>query len=222
MSDKCLLLYLDAPMQAWGYSSRYNRRASASWPVKSGIVGMLCAACGIERDDENGIARLAGLRMRVYTLRNSGERMIDYHTVGGGYDLSKNPGCSFSGKSEQSIAILTDREYLLDCKFGVLLSGSIATLQFCENALQDPRWGIWFGRKCCPPAARVCEGIFSSQEAAEARLREMVPEGDTANRWRVVRDADSFEDGSVSLMDCPVNFFEREFRTRRVADEVLD
>jgi CRISPR system Cascade subunit CasD len=219
MSEKHLLLYLDAPMQAWGYSSRFNRRTSASWPVKSGIIGMLCAAMGVERDDEPGIARLAALNMKVYTLKNSGLRLMDWHTVGGGYDESET-GNYFDKKHGQSIAVLTDREYLLDCKFGVVLSGEGAAVEQCAAALENPKWGVWFGRKCCLPAARICEGVFDSAGAAETRLREIAAEnGWETEQWRIVREAENFEDGTDSMMDLPLNFATRQYQTRRIADE---
>lgn len=219
MFEKHLLLYLDAPMQAWGHSSRFNRRTSASWPVKSGIIGMLCAALGIERDDEPGIARLAALSMKVYTLKNEGRRLMDWHTVGGGFEKSEE-GNYFDEKHGQSVAVLTDREYLLDCKFGVVLSGDAEVVESCATALENPKWGIWFGRKCCLPAARVCEGVFDSAKDAENRLREIAQEnGWKAERWRVVREAQNFEDGTDSFMDIPLNFATRQYQARRIADE---
>jgi len=222
MSEKHLLLYLDAPMQAWGHSSRFNRRTSASWPVKSGVVGMLCAALGIERDDEEGIAQLADLAMTVYTLQNQGKRLMDYHTVGGGYD-SKTQRQSMSNKAGggSPSTVLTDREYLLDCKFGVVLSGSPEVIDRCAAALENPKWGVWFGRKCCLPAARICEGVFDAEAQAKERLLELAKELELQlESWRMVSEAKTFEDGTDSLMDTPVNFATREYKTRRIADEI--
>ena len=222
MSEKHLLLYLDAPMQAWGHSSRFNRRTSASWPVKSGVVGMLCAALGIERDDEEGIAQLADLAMTVYTLQNQGKRLMDYHTVGGGYD-SKTQRQSMSNKAGggSPSTVLTDREYLLDCKFGVVLSGSPEVIDRCAAALENPKWGVWFGRKCCLPAARIYEGTFDTEAQAKDRLVELAQELKLKlESWRVVSKANTFEEGTDSLMDTPINFATRTYQHRRIADEV--
>ena len=210
-------------MQAWGHSSRFNRRTSASWPVKSGVVGMLCAALGIERDDEAGIARLADLSMTVYTLQNSGQRLTDYHTVGGGYDSNSHPQKFFDSKNGQSIAVLTDREYLLDCKFGIILSGEEETIAQCATAIQNPKWGVWFGRKCCLPAARIFEGIFDAEDKAKARLMELAQQlALEIKPWRTVTEAETFEDGTDSLMDIPINFATRTYQTRRIADEFTE
>lgn len=223
MSKKHLFFYLDAPMQAWGHSSRFNRRTSASWPVKSGVVGMLCAAMGIERDNEEDIARLADLSMTVYTLHNGGQRLTDYHTVGGGYDSNSHPHQFFDSKNGQSIAVLTDREYLLDCKFGVILTGDAETIEQCATAIQNPKWGVWFGRKCCLPAARIFEGIFDTEEQAKERLLELAQQLDLKLKpWRTITEAETFEDGTDSLMDIPLNFATREYKTRRIADEYTE
>ncbi|MDF7807596.1 type I-E CRISPR-associated protein Cas5/CasD [Pontiellaceae bacterium B12219] len=210
MPEKHLLLYLDAPMQAWGHSSRFNRRTSASWPTKSGIVGMLCAAMGIERDDEAGIARFAGLGMCVFVVKAEGGRLIDYHTVGGGYD-PKTHRQNMIGKN----AVLTDREYLIDHKFGVVLSGEVGLLENCAHALENPQWGIWFGRKNCIPAARICEGLFATSAEAVAHLETLTKR----MSMRMVREVESFAEGTDSLMDVPVNFHTRSFKPRRIADE---
>jgi CRISPR system Cascade subunit CasD len=209
-------------MQAWGHSSRFNRRTSASWPVKSGVIGMLCAALGIERDDEAGIARLADLSMTVYTLQNSGQRLTDYHTVGGGYD-PKTHRQNMSNKAGGGTpdTVLTDREYLLDCKFGILLSGAEETIAQCSTAIQNPKWGIWFGRKCCLPAARIFEGLFDTEEQAKERLLELAQQLDlNLQPWRTVTEAETFEDDTDSLMDIPINFATREYKTRRITDDI--
>jgi len=224
MSEKHLSLCLDAPMQAWGYSSRFNRRTTASWPVKSGIIGMLCAALGIARDDESGIARLAALNMTVYTLKNTGRRLSDWHTVGGGYDPKterKFMVPKAGGGSPDTV--LTDREYLLDCKFGVVLSGDAEVVAQCAAALENPKWGVWFGRKCCLPASRICEGVFDSAADAEKRLQEIAAENRwVSEKWRVVREVENFEEGTDSMMDVPLNFATRRYQTRRIADEFTE
>jgi len=224
MPEKYLLLYLDAPIQSWGFSSRFNRRTTASWPTKSGIIGMLCAALGIKRDDEAGIARLASLAMRVFTLKCNGIRLFDYHTVGGGYDV-KTQRQSMSNKAGGGAptTVLTDREYMLDSKFGVVLSGDREVLAQCAAALDNPRWGVWFGRKCCLPAARICEGLFDNEKDAHERLEKLAGEhGLGKAKWRIVTEVDCFEDGTDTINDIPVNFSTRQFTARRICDEVME
>jgi CRISPR system Cascade subunit CasD len=100
--SSCLALLLDAPMQSWGHASRFERRATALHPTRSGVVGLLAAALGIDKyasdgfspspDELERLARLAPLRITTCTLprrlpggRSGGElpilRLEDYHTV---------------------------------------------------------------------------------------------------------------------------------------------
>ena len=46
-----LLLLLKGPMQSWGDESRYQTRATATTPTKSGIIGLIAAAQGRRRTD---------------------------------------------------------------------------------------------------------------------------------------------------------------------------
>ena len=48
-----LLLRLKAPLQSWGMASRFSIRDTAKEPSKSGVIGLLCAALGISRDNAN-------------------------------------------------------------------------------------------------------------------------------------------------------------------------
>ena len=88
-NNSVLALYFDGPMQAWGYQSRFNRRTSLSYPTKSGVLGILCAALGVPKSDVDTLGELAVLKMEVLSFHLS-SRWIDYHTVGGGYE----PGSS--------------------------------------------------------------------------------------------------------------------------------
>ena len=45
-------------MQSWGTQSRFSVRDTGREPSKSGVVGLIGAAMGIPRDDEDAIARI--------------------------------------------------------------------------------------------------------------------------------------------------------------------
>ena len=164
---KTLALYLDGPMQSWGCQSQFDRRTTLAYPTKSGVIGMLCAALGIDRSDTTSIASLAALSMKVLCLSQI-SRWTDYHTVGAGYDRDSDkqhrPRKADGGTRKD--AVVSRREYLSDARFGVLLSGDGTLLNRCDKALQDPRWGIWFGRKSCIPASPITQGVFNDHPNA--------------------------------------------------------
>jgi CRISPR system Cascade subunit CasD len=216
-----LVLYLDAPLQSWGYQSRFDHRTTLSYPTRSGVIGLLCAAMGVDRGDTSGPERLNGLRMTVYALRQSG-RLTDYQTVGGGYDVDEDwrtriPRRAHGkkpGRDKQTVQ--TYREYLQDSRFGVVLCGAAPLIGEVAAALEAPRWGVWLGRKSCVPASPVCQGVFTDADAALGRLIEV--SGCDAVQ-REVHEADTFEDGNDTLMDKPLDFAERRFAPRRVRVE---
>ncbi len=133
MSSKaCLALLFDGPMQSWGHLSRFDRRTTALHPTRSGVMGLIAAALGINKhnpDEVAQIARFASLNVTTVSLpRNKlggGElpirRLEDYHTVTGIRRAS--------GKVDKDATVQTYRHYLLDARFGVLLEGSASLLE---------------------------------------------------------------------------------------------
>ena len=211
-SVSILALYLDAPLQSWGYQSRFDRRTSFSMPTRSGVIGMICAAMGINRTDAKALEKFASLKLTYLALKQN-VRLIDFHTIGGGWNKKINPNNvipSANGKPGQTK--ITRREYLQWSKFGVLIQGSEKVLHEIFEALKNPQWGIWLGRKSCIPASPVCQGLFSSPEAATKHLMELA--GTTVER--VIEEAVSFEDGCDTLNDIPLNFHTRQFAPRRI------
>lgn len=218
MPGRVLALYLDAPLQSWGYQSRFDRRTSLSYPTRSGIVGMLCAALGIDWRDTGGLERLEkNLSMTVYAF-GAPSMVIDYHTVGGGYD-SEAQAQSIVRTADGKVGktVQTYREYLQDARFGVLVYGEEGLLRELLSALQDPRWGVWLGRKSCIPASPIPQGLFESEEEALTHIEKRAG----TQRTRKVSEAARFGEGTDTLLDRPVDFSRRQFKPRRVDSEPL-
>lgn len=229
-----LALRLEGPLQSWGFDSQYNRRNTGLMPTKSAVAGICCAALGFPRgsdQEKTFLESFQNVRMTAIAIPRQGakkelpvRRLQDYHTVGGGYDPN-NPNERGSitvsaedgkprAKNGQSLAVLTHRQYLTDASFGVLLEGDTAFLMQIADALANPVWGVWLGRKACIPAAPVLAGLrmdrdeaiklFNLEKSFEAYIRQ--------------EDVKSFADGKDSLPDMPVSFAsgKRTFAPRRV------
>lgn len=177
-SSACLALLLDGPMQSWGFASRFTRRTTALFPTKSGVVGLLAAALGIDKygaQEAEQIKPLAALQCMTVALprkRTDGSarpmlRLNDYHTIGGGYDRNteamKKPRAASGATLE---TVLSERHYLLDARFGVLLDGPRPLLEEVAAKLRDPTWGVWLGRKCCLPASPLLAAVADDRSAA--------------------------------------------------------
>jgi CRISPR system Cascade subunit CasD len=206
MSDTAYLaLILDAPMQSWGFSSRFQRRTTGLHPTKSGLIGLLCAALGLAKGSpEEGkmMPELAKLKMTSIAIpREVPEtatrlpvlRLEDYHTVLGARHANGNVDTD---------AVVTRRHYLLDARFGVILAGDQTLLKRVAAALQDPVWGVWFGRKSCLPSSPIWCGLFDAELPAQRKLVGNRP----IEEFTIVTEAAQFTEGSDSISDQPISF----------------
>jgi CRISPR system Cascade subunit CasD len=234
-----LALMLDAPLQSWGFASRFQRRTTGLHPTKSGVVGLLCAALGAAKGspaEREWLPKLASLQMTVVTIprrranayseASSEEvplrRLEDFHTAGAGYDPDtdwQSMPRSADGKTLKN-AVVTHRQYLLDARFGVLLIGEAEVLRRAADALRDPVWGVWFGRKCCIPAAPLYRAGPCDEATAWHALIGDAPR----EQFSRVEEVTRFEDGTDSIADQPLSFGTedssgpegRRFTSRRV------
>jgi CRISPR system Cascade subunit CasD len=219
MLNKLLALRLSGPLQSWGYNSEYTYRNSGLFPTKSAILGLCCAAKGLSRgsDDERKFLKaVADCPMTAIALprsRAAGKstwsvnvrRIEDFHTV----ENTKTA----TGKSNPN-AVMTYRQYICDADFLVFLEVDVDVADDLKNKLVDPDWGIWLGRKACIPSAPVFAGVFSSIDEVSAKLLE----GKALSCFTLQKEVTSFEEGSDTLMDKPIDYAieKRERGQRRV------
>ena len=214
-----LALYFDAPLQSWGYASKFDRRTTLAHPTRSGVIGLLCAASGVDRTDAERLQHLdEALEIEVYAFR-LGNRLTDYHTVGGGYDPRRNQCDRLKVCRKASggtgTTVQTWREYLEDTRCGAVVSGEAGLIRELAGHVENPVWGIWLGRKACVPAARVFEGVHADCASAVAALSRVAG---GCEPKRVVREVAVFEDGTDTFMDRPLCFDSnaRKFAPRRI------
>jgi CRISPR system Cascade subunit CasD len=173
---------------------------------------MICAAMGIDRNNCDILQKLSSLKMTMLLFQSNG-RLTDFHTVGGGWDKKSNPeNIVKTAQGGIGNTVITRREYLQHTRFGVLVMGEPLFLKKISDALYDPKWGIWLGRKSCIPATPVCQGIFSDSQTAISHLESLA--GNPV--LRTMKEAASFEEGSDTLNDVPVHFGKRRYAPRRV------
>ncbi|MFF3787769.1 type I-E CRISPR-associated protein Cas5/CasD [Streptomyces sp. NPDC001933] len=157
-----LLLRLTGPLQSWGLHSHFNERDTATFPTRSGVIGLLASALGRRRDQP--INDLTALHMTVRTDR-PGVILRDLHTVGGGLP-AKATVTTAKGKKRtgDTGTLLTHRYYLADAAFTLALTTPHPTtedhalLDRCADALRSPHWPLHLGRRSCPPEGPVLLG----------------------------------------------------------------
>ena len=212
-----LLLRLSGPMQSWGTQSRFDVRHTDFEPSKSGVVGLLCAALG--RPRHAPVDDLAALEMGVRVDRQ-GTLQYDYHTAG------KDGYYKVSGKVERNDLIVSRRYYLAGAVFLVGLAGDSILLERLFDAVHNPVWMLYLGRKAFVPGEPVWlpDGLRHGESLMQAlsTYQPLVPIGRSSEtvseQFRVVRDD---PDGEVMRYDYPVSFARREFLPRRISVEFV-
>jgi CRISPR system Cascade subunit CasD len=165
-------------MQSWGVRSRWDVRDTALEPTKSGIVGLMGCAMGLNRDDPKLEELDCALRYGV-RIDRPGVISMDYHTVTG-YLRTAAGEFKHSGGTRTSLAkahehkeatIVSHRDYLHDAAFLVALEGERALLQKLKEHLINPKWPIYLGRKSCVPSRPILDRLTDEYEDLESALR---------------------------------------------------
>ena len=215
-----LLLRFNAPMQSWGISSRFSNRDTAKEPSRSGVIGLLCAALGISRDEANETNKLflkmKKLKMCVRVLRE-GIVETDYHTAQKVAIASSE--IKVTKKIDTKDTELSKRQYLANADFLVGLgSEDLQLLEKLQNALKKPKWQLFLGRKAFVPAEPVYfekAGLQSGD--GETVLREFEIESQSKEQRLIIED----ESGNEVRQDVPLDFANRRFSIRRVRTDFL-
>ena len=200
-----LLLRFAAPMQAWGADSRFDIRKTNREPTKSGVVGLLAAALGLQRDAL--LNELTALRMGVRVDRE-GVLLRDFHMVHG-----------------KKSSYVTTRYYLCDAVFLVgVFSEDEALMRRLEEAVRNPAFPLFLGRRSCPPEGRVCLGLREmTLEDALTSEPSLAAHGafQQTERLRMVLEDPR---GTARLRDMPISFspFDRQYGYRAAREIWLD
>lgn len=230
MSNPYLLLWFEGPLQSWGFDSKFGRRDTLSFPTKSGVLGLLCCALGAGGEQRELLAALAPLRQTVLSFvrldqdKNKIERqplLRDFHMVGSGYDDTNYwenlliPKTSEGKKPNGSGAKMTYRYYLQDAFFAVIMESPADKANDFVQALENPVWDLYLGRKNCVPTDFIYRGRFIREENAIEQALHLAIEKNLTEDFRVL---DGEHLGEVLLLnDVPLQFGERKlYRERRV------
>ena len=210
-----LLLRLVGTMQSWGTTSRFDQRDTGKEPSKSGVVGLLAAAMGIDRENWVDVEPLTHLSLGIRHDR-PGVPKCDYQTAQ--HIISAD-------RSKIHDTAVTARDYLADAAFLVGLVGEDRTLlERIHAALRDPVWPLALGRKSYVPS----ESIWMENAVQDAPLREALarcPWIATLRKWeeppeKLLVSFESEDGSGVLKMDQPLSSFaERRFGARFVRSE---
>jgi len=158
-----------------------------------------------------------------------GRRIIDYHTVGGGYDYPTllDANGRLKKSSGRPHTELTWRHYLCDASFLVALQGTPDLITRLAAALRAPHWPIYLGRKACIPARPPFDGVadFADLKTALAAWPWRAPDGmaivPPVEKVRAVFECPPTQDGAVRRRDEIASRSHRTFAPRYTCDQHL-
>lgn len=199
-----LLLRLAAPLQAWGSSSKFIVHSTEREPTKSGVIGMIAAALGIQRnDDPQKLVPLTTLRFGVRADKE-GVLLKDFHMVYG-----------------YKIADVTERYYLSDAVFLVALeSDDKSLLESIASALQNPVYPLYLGRKSCPPTLPIVLGVKGEDILTALKTEPYLYKNAHRKSVRISYEVTS---GGAMVQDIPLSFSQlhRKHGWRMKREELL-
>ncbi|ATO34360.1 CRISPR-associated protein, Cse3 family [Dickeya dianthicola RNS04.9] len=141
--------------------------------------------------------------------------------VGSGYDDSDPwqslliPKTSDGKKAVGGGTKMTYRYYLQDSVFAVVLEVPQTQAELLSDALQNPVWDLYLGRKNCVPTELIYQGLFADADDAWQQAQTVAENKQRLPSYAVIEGEG---DGDIiTLNDVPVQFGQhKRYRDRRV------
>lgn len=175
---------LYAPMASFGEIAVGERRMGWTRPARSAVLGLVAAAMGIDREDEDAHRELeSGLHYAVRTDA-PGVPLVDYHTA---QAPKRRRGQSYATRRDELAAthdlntVLSTREWRTDACFTVALwarGGARVDLDRLASALRCPQYVLYVGRKSAPlglplnPVVVDADGFLAAFETRKPTAAE--------------------------------------------------
>ena len=191
------LLHLQGSMQSWADTGFGQLREAGLFPSRAAVLGIIAAAHGIPRADDQLVALHDAFNVHVATVR-SGRVLKDFHTVETDPNRNKT---------------LTWRDYRHDAHFVALLESDDAdVIGEAVRALNAPVYTSFLGRRSCPPSTPLRpervegDGFEALRDTTCAAMKALPVTGE--KRWGGSRNAEVviYLDGHFIPKELPAPF----------------
>ena len=217
---------------SWGEQAVGESRHSATHPSRSAILGLLAAALGIKREEEQALAVLSDSVAMGFKVLHNGLLLKDYHTIQTPHE-DKKAKHLYTRRDELNTekskigTVLSSREYRQDALYLVavwLNKETHYSLETLAQALKQPKFQLYLGRKSCPLSLPVNPHTVNAESFRQALdnygienkgINFHLGERDNAYYWE--KSADSGMDEfsyRVPRYDQPLNRKHWQFSSR--------
>jgi CRISPR system Cascade subunit CasD len=174
-----LIFRLYGMMASWGDIAVGEFRPTFDRPSKSAVMGLIAAAMGIRRCEEERQRELAsGYRMAI-RIDSPGILLRDYHTIQVPSAGKDDENYHFATRKDELAVpkdelntILSSRDYRCDAVYTICLGGRTTAPPYpvaaIKSRLENPAFVLYLGRKSCPLALPVRAQIVMAENLAEA------------------------------------------------------
>jgi CRISPR system Cascade subunit CasD len=197
----------------------------------------MCSALGAKGEQRSLLAEFAPLGQTVVSfvrgkqtadgvIKQDREPLLrDFHMIGSGYD-DQDPWTSLliPKTSEGKKAVgggtkMTYRYYLQDAAFAVVLEAPLDKAKVIAQALQNPVWDIYLGRKSCVPTDFIYRGIFGNETDALEQADSIARQKNRMEDFRVLHGSHEDQADEVfTINDVPLQFGEdKRYGDRQVS-----
>lgn len=213
-----LVFRLYGPMASWGDIAVGETRQSHSYPSKSAAMGIVAAALGIRREDDASHRRLVEGYGFAVCVENMGAPLSDYHTAqvppanAGRFATRRD---ELAGLPREELkTILSRRDYRTDALAIVLLwarSSAPYLLSRLAEALSNPVYALYLGRKSCPQALPLEAQVVSAESLKETlKMAKFSDFNELQYLPRIGTRALYWEDGAKSGLPAQHTFQRRD------------
>lgn len=201
---KYCVFRLYSPLVSWGDVAVGGERRSYAHPSKSAVIGLVGAALGIKRDEEERQQRLSESIGFGVKLISPGIMIRDFHTAQSPDNDKKVR--FYTRKDEMTLnperinTVVSRREYRCDSMAHVAVwlkdKEKSLSIEGIRDALLKPVYHLYLGRKSCPPAVPLSPQIIDSGDVKTALDKADFP----------------LLSGSIAVSEKQRNYFEKNER----------
>jgi CRISPR system Cascade subunit CasD len=172
-----LVFQLQGAMASWGEAAVGEYRSSHEYPTASALAGLIAAALGLRRDQETELRALNAGYLFGIGVCQAGALLRDYHTAQVPGRASMKGRRHVTRKDELSLArsdlntILSTRDYRQGVDLLVAVQARVdapRTLEALQQAIAQPAFVLYLGRKSCPPSAPLSPRIVQANTLLDA------------------------------------------------------